>query len=153
MFFCNCNTQNLKNHLMTTRFLTHFILFFRGEHKINQKTRHWTISLSSEIYLQNQLNFNNINMIIPSMVILHTPPDTSEENHHPTPKTRQQILDALQNTTIKITGLNSAFQSWPFKTNIHVDRARSDVRYMLQTWVISRLDTNSGKLTTLMHWT
>ncbi|KAH8588350.1 isoprenoid synthase domain-containing protein [Bisporella sp. PMI_857] len=48
-------------------------------------------------------------------------------------KNRQRVLAELQNTTLKIDGLNSAFKAWPFKTNVHVDRARKNVNLMLQS--------------------
>jgi hypothetical protein len=44
---------------------------------------------------------------------------------------RAKIIERLQQETITITGLRSAFSSWPFRTNPHLSRVRDEVEKML----------------------
>ncbi|KAL2797260.1 terpenoid synthase [Aspergillus keveii] len=44
---------------------------------------------------------------------------------------RAKIIERLQQETITITGLRSAFSSWPFRTNPHLSRVREEVEKML----------------------
>ncbi|KAL3440937.1 isoprenoid synthase domain-containing protein [Aspergillus insuetus] len=44
---------------------------------------------------------------------------------------RARLIERLQQETITITGLRSAFSSWPFRTNLHLSRVREEVEQML----------------------
>ncbi|MCJ1280709.1 hypothetical protein MMC26_000026 [Xylographa opegraphella] len=46
---------------------------------------------------------------------------------------RVGVLDELRDQTLRITGLRSAFGSWPFATNAAVERIRDDVESWLDS--------------------
>ncbi|OOF90466.1 hypothetical protein ASPCADRAFT_59295 [Aspergillus carbonarius ITEM 5010] len=47
------------------------------------------------------------------------------------PIPRFEVIKSLQDQTLTIRGLHSAFANWPSKVNPHLDQLRQDVAYML----------------------
>ncbi|PWY87801.1 terpenoid synthase [Aspergillus sclerotioniger CBS 115572] len=47
------------------------------------------------------------------------------------PTSRIEVIKSLQNQTLTIRGLHTAFANWPFEVSPHLNRLRQDVTYML----------------------
>ncbi|PYI05889.1 hypothetical protein BO78DRAFT_137943 [Aspergillus sclerotiicarbonarius CBS 121057] len=47
------------------------------------------------------------------------------------PISRTEVIKSLQNQTLTIRGLHSAFANWPFRVNCYLNQVRQDVALML----------------------